>query len=73
MSFDMRPALLADSRLNLMMFSAVDSFEAVDEVVRRMGEPIERIDLEARINQLRCMYWTYGTFIWVLPASKMLK
>jgi len=36
MSFDMRPALLADSQLNLMMFSALDSFEAVDEVVRRM-------------------------------------
>jgi hypothetical protein len=52
MSFDMRPALLADTKLNLMMFSSLQSLEQVDEVVRRMSEPIERIDVIARINQL---------------------
>jgi upstream activation factor subunit UAF30 len=36
MSFDMRPALLADSKLNLIMFSALESLEAVDTLAGRM-------------------------------------
>lgn len=38
-----------------------------------MVEPTEPIDILARINQLRCMYWTSGAFIWLFPASKMLE
>lgn len=36
MSFDLRPASIADSTLNLMMFSSLNSLEGVDEVARRM-------------------------------------
>jgi len=51
MSFDMRPALIADSRLNLMMFSSLDSLEAVDEVARRMKsvkEPGNVVEVHSR-------------------------
>ena len=73
MSFDMRPALLADTKLNLIMFSSLQSVEQVDEVARRMSEPMEEIDVKARINQLRNMYWTSGAQIWLFPAAKMLE
>jgi hypothetical protein len=50
MSFDMRPALLADSKLRLITFTAFDSVEAVEQVAARFeamkaAEKIAEVDI----------------------------
>ena len=56
MSFDMRPALLADSRQNLMLFSALGSFEKVDKVVARM-EMMKRSPNVAEVDLRRLVFF----------------
>lgn len=52
MSFDMRPALIADSKMNLMLFSSLGSLEAVDTLVARMeaikSAPANIVELDSK-------------------------